>query len=132
MTLPLPESFVDDPKVQRNLDEIAMQFPVAGKNLAHDVLRLATTGTSRKAAFGSATLTFPGGSAFSNSLGVTHGLGATPVAVLLTPHPPNASGTIFVYLNTPYDSTTFTVVGRSDNGANLGPTTRVFYWLAIA
>jgi hypothetical protein len=88
-------------------------------------LELLTTGTRRRTAFGQATLAF----AASNiaTVVVTHGLGITPVAVLLTPVD---TSTNFFASTSARSSTSFTIRGRIVNDAvvtfNFG-----IDWLAI-
>jgi hypothetical protein len=88
-------------------------------------LELLTTGTRRRTAFGQATLAF----AASNiaTVVVTHGLGITPVAVLLTPVD---TSTNFFASTSARSSTSFTIRGRIVNDVvvtfNFG-----IDWLAI-
>jgi hypothetical protein len=90
-------------------------------------LKVVTAGGVRRLAFGSGTATYSG----SNSSGtttITHGLGATPIAVLVT------SQEVVGWSNATVISpgaTTFGVHLKDVDGvARTG--TETFYWLAIA
>jgi hypothetical protein len=88
-------------------------------------LELLTTGTRRRTAFGQATLAF----AASNiaTVVVTHGLGITPVAVLLTPVD---TSTNFFASTSARSSTSFTIRGRIVNDAVVTSSYSID-WLAI-
>jgi hypothetical protein len=88
-------------------------------------LELLTTGTRRRTAFGQTTLAF----AASNfaTVVITHGLGITPVAVLLTPF--DASTSFFASTSV-RSSTSFTIRGRIYNDAVVTSSFSID-WLAI-
>jgi hypothetical protein len=88
-------------------------------------LELLTTGTRRRTAFGQATLAF----AASNfaTVVVTHGLGITPVAVLLTPFDATTS---FFASTSARSSASFTIRGRIYNDAVVTSSYSID-WLAI-
>ena len=102
--------------------------PTAGQGFALPLngtqpLMLAAQG-ARKAAFGTAVLHWST-STISDTLTVTHGLGATPVCVILTPK----DGVGPALACTAQSSTTFSVQGT--NASALTGNTNL-YWLAIA
>jgi hypothetical protein len=105
---------VRDRDVQGNFDWLLKRF-------------LDTGGRSAGIRFGSGTLTWPGGSAFTNATSVTHGLGTTPAAVLVT----GSGGATLVTANT-VGATTFNALGCTIDGSTpAASTTITFYWLAI-
>jgi hypothetical protein len=76
---------------------------------------------------GSGTLTFPGGSTFTNETLVTHNLGTTPDAVLIT----GTFGATMVSVNN-IGATTFDALGRTIDGSTPpAATSGTFWWLAI-
>lgn len=134
MTVPLPWSLSkDDPsgqdledRLQENFDKLAQQFPVAGGNLSNDVLRLAVTGTSRKVAFGSVSLTWTAAVSSAQAT-VTHGLGGAPVAVIATGDSGLALG--FYVIASSVGATTFDLQGVTTAAVSQ---THTAYWLAVA
>lgn len=125
MTLPLIP--VEDRQVQLNFDKLAQQFPIAGQNLANDVLRLAATGTSRKIAFGSSTVTFSASA--EGTKAVTHNLGATPTAILALPV--LATGeSLFCAVRSGATSTSATFQFRTDDATAISATF-TFYWAVL-
>lgn len=122
MTLPLPpvtnhEGQLDPEVVQFNFDKLAQLVPETG-------------GLSVRLRFGTGTLTWPGGSQFSNGLSPTHGLGTTPqvvVAIVMR------STTPLVVLNlTATGATTFSVVGETSDATSPANTrTDTVHWLVI-
>jgi hypothetical protein len=124
LSLPLPHPVVKDHEVQQNFEAISTAFPLQGKNIANDVLLLASTGTRRSVAFGTGTVTFTA-SASSDTPTVTHGLGATPTIVLIT-----LAQLTSVFVNGgSYTATTFQAQGFAPFGAITGSAT--FGWVAI-
>jgi hypothetical protein len=124
MTLPLPHtlSSTDNEdgtpsidRVQENFDELAKQFPIANANLGTRVVRGGTTATWA-AAVASGVVT------------VTHGLGATPTAVVATFNAIGSGVHAWAEVGT-VTSTTFQVQGVSNAAitATLG-----FYWVAYS
>ncbi len=72
---------------------------------------LDTGGRSLSMRSGADTTTFPGGSSFSNTKSVTHGLGKAPTSVLITPF-----GSVWVTFNLlSIDDTQFTVQFQSND-----------------
>lgn len=130
MTLRLPDPKVDNGDwagertgVQRNLDHIARQFPVAARNLANDVLLLAVPGTGRKVAFGSSSATWTA-AVLSGAVTIAHGLGVAPGYVGA-----QTQAQLFDFKVTA-DATNLTITGfRTDNTAV--SSTVNFYWVAI-
>jgi hypothetical protein len=134
MTLSLPWTFSkDDPagpefenRLQDVFDTLGQQFPVSGANLANDVLRLATTGTSRKVAFGTGSVTLTASTVGTST--VTHGLNATPAAVLALPI---LNAGEFLTSSAVSGSATSTQVQIQFVAGSVVTITRSFYWLAI-
>ena len=119
--------------VQRNFEAIDALFPLHAQNIANDVLLLAVAGTKRRVAFGTALVTWAGGSATSGGASVTHGLGVVPVVVVAVPSGGvGAGGWAPIALVNALTSTTFTLFGQA-NGMNqpAAATTGTFYWVAI-
>jgi hypothetical protein len=86
-------------------------------------------GGPAKLAFGTGTVTFPGGSVASSTVNVTHGLGATPTSVVLTVLPTRYDFCIVDVTAT--SSTTFTVQMRSVGLTPPNGTRMNFSWLAM-
>lgn len=79
--------------------------------------------------FGSASVTWPGGSPNATDTTVTHGLSSTPRCVLMTP----TSSTNAVLSSSSVGSATFLASGTTRDGSSpVAATARSFYWLAIA
>lgn len=92
---------------------------------AESVLQLAVTGTKRKIAFGTVSLTFTA-STTSAAASVSHGLGVAPVGVWLQLGALTAVGGAV----TATSSSTFTAQAFTTNVATVTGTVP-FYWLAI-
>lgn len=122
MTLPLELGAIQDPNIRRAFEQVAQQFPLHSQNLANDVLVLASTGTARKVAFGTSTVTFTA-STVSATTNVTHGLGVAPISVQLTSE---ALGIGLVV--SAKGSTTFTAQGWTPTATS---GTITFDWVAI-
>lgn len=140
MTVPLPWSFGrEEPagvylenRLQEQFDALAQQFPVGSANLANDVLRLNTTGTSRKVAFGTAAIPWPGAAALSNAVTVAHGLGTTPIMFVMFMVDQTGSGKCFAIGNN-MDATN--IVGYFQTQSGFTPAAGnngTAGWLAIA
>lgn len=123
MTLPVESASIGDQYARRAVDIIAQRFPIHAADLASDVLLLATTGTQRKVAFGTATVTFTAATV-SAATAVNHGLGVTPVAVIAS----GVNAAVFYDTRT-YTSTQFSAAGYAPFGATSG--TFTFAWVAI-
>ena len=95
------------------------------------LLQLAAIGTARKVAFGSGTIAWPGGSAFSNTLTLAHGLGTTPQTVqALSQLPVGGNPTDIHYVAV--DATNVQYRAHTTDGSSPANTvTTLFYWLAI-
>lgn len=92
-------------------------------------LVLDTGGKTVGIRFGAATLTWAGGTQFSNGLTVTHGLGKTPIGVLATANLGTLAG-VAAWATTP-GATTFTLQGWDPAGSpGAGATDKVF-WVVI-
>ena len=92
-------------------------------------LMLAALG-SRKIAFGTGTLTWPGGAGGSNNVAVTHGLGVTPVSVVITGS--SDSGPWAAYMANTLGAKTFSVNAHTTDGSSpAAATSQTFYWFAI-
>lgn len=124
MTLPLPpvHDYGDPP----SLDPGAVQF--AFDQLSK--LFLDTGGRSLKIRAGTDTVTYPGASATSNAKTVNHGLGSTPIAVLLTESSAGVGGG-YIFVTAAPTSTAFTAQITSPGVTPALNTTQTFYWLAI-
>jgi hypothetical protein len=83
-------------------------------------------------AFGSGALAWPGGSQFSSTLTVAHGLGVTPQAVMaLTALPAGAASVLVAYVP-PSDATNIYLRGHTTDGSSpLITDTTNLYWLAV-
>jgi hypothetical protein len=86
---------------------------------------------ARRIAVGAATITFGGAAAFSADTTITHGLGATPIAIVTGTDQPAGSPALVISTDAVGNST-FAIRGRTvDASAPPGGTTRTAYWLAI-
>jgi hypothetical protein len=126
MPLHLPDPLVIDAEgqlkgwsVQRDLEALAGS------------LRGMFGGRDASIRFSSGTLTFPGGSSFTNTLTLAHGLGKTPIAALATAT--LAGGTVPVTVSVvAVDATNVQWRGYADDGSSPAlNTTKLFYWLVI-
>lgn len=131
MTLPLETAAVEDQYARRALDQVAQHFPVHAADLAADVLLLGSTGTQRKVVFGSATLTWT--AAVTSAVAtVTHGLGTTPVSVVLGMQAAAGRADLFaVIINASITSTQFQLQGVVGNQAVAFTGSAPCYWVAI-
>lgn len=87
-----------------------------------------TGGRSIGIRFGSGTVTFPGGAQTSTVMNVSHGLGKTPVCVLLT----SQSATVMFEAVAPLSATQIGVEAATrDLSSPVLGTTRSFYWVVI-
>jgi hypothetical protein len=124
LTLPLPaitgaDGRLDPAAVQFAIDVMARQFLDSG-------------GRSLKIRTGTTTISWPGGSVVSDTETVTHGLGSTPVAVLLTVK--DNSGLVlspvvdaFTYTSTQFSCRAITIDGTTP----LNTATTTVVWLAL-
>ena len=111
--------------IQTNFEQLAQLFPLQGNALANVALLLASTGTKRKVAFGSTTITGTG--AVSATKEVAHGLGVKPVVVFAMTSAAQADRHASA---TPTDATNFFLnVTHTTLSAWSGEAT--VYWLAI-
>lgn len=124
MTLPLELGAITDSNVRRAFEQLAQRFPLHAADFANDVLLLAVTGTARKIAIGTGTVTFTA-AVFSAASTITHGLGTTPTVVLGT----SIGNSVIVIDTNTYTSTTFKANGGSVGGVTTG--TFGFVWAAI-
>ena len=109
------ETLADNSKADRNFRKLAQ-------------LVLDTGGQDVGVRFGTGTATWPGGSQFTNTVTITHGLGRTPIAVVCTCITGGAA--IGAYQAFGYTSTTFAVKAQAvDGGTTAGSQT--FAWVAI-
>lgn len=124
---------VADAAAQENFEQLASMFPLGISDLATGiVLELAVAGTRRKVAFGTSALTWPGGSAFTNTLTLAHGLGAAPVMQVATTSLAAGSDPCLIHYVT-VDATN--IQWRGYDAAGLSPaaaTTKPFAWMAVA
>lgn len=102
-----------------------------------NVLQLLTNGANHTTAFGSGTMTVAGTNSGASTT-VTHGMGATPVLILLAP-----KYAVSLLLTNPFSlmtgsptnpapsSTSFDVTCHFGNSFNAGGAVVGFYWLAI-
>lgn len=112
------------PDAQRIIDALNLRLYTQEQAVAKGVVPgLATTGTQRKIAFGSTSVTFSA-SKFSGEVEVTHGLGTTPLHIYVTSE--NAEITAGTR---GYTSTQFTLQAGDWLEAITG--TRTIHWLAI-
>lgn len=118
----LPTDSVDAAQIKENAVGLSEISTAAEQNF----LQLAVAAT-RKTAFGSTEITWPGGSKASTALEITHGLGTTPVSVVST-----AANSAVNVAVTAVGATKFTVVGEHVQGESPGAGTKVLiYWQAI-
>lgn len=81
---------------------------------------------------GTGVLTWPGGSAVSNSVNVPHGLGAIPTEMLVTANDTGGTGVVAIQTNGA-SSVNIVVVGEAAGGvAPSAAATTSFSWLAVA
>lgn len=126
----IPLARVADPDVQFNFDQIAQKFPLQLQDLATGiVLELNVTGTARKVAFGSSSVTWAAAT-ISGQTTVAHGLGSTPVTVIAFGKNPVNVYTVFSE-SAAADSTNFYIKGYVASGVAVSASQN-FYWLAIA
>jgi hypothetical protein len=126
VTLPLENinrnGTVDAVALQRNIEALARLVPGLGNQ-------------SVEIRFGSGTLTWPGATPFSNTVGTLHGLGRTPIAAAALPLLPSGGAAVLVSY-TALDASNITWRGCTPDvaGAAVNPTTgttRAFLWIAI-
>jgi hypothetical protein len=114
----IPFEYVDDPVVQRNFEALSRRS-------------IDTGGRSLGIRGGTNTVTFPGGSANTDPLTVSHGLERTPTSVQLTAIAATTPVDLFVVSGTE-DADSFDVRGRmSDGSSPAAAATQNFYWLAL-
>jgi hypothetical protein len=96
-------------------------------------LELDVSGTRKKIAFGSGTLTWPGASALSNGQNIAHGLGVVPNSAVTTAWSQTGTGSVSVSIEAGVDATNLlTVRGRTVTGFTPANTeTTGFGWIAI-
>lgn len=115
-------------RVRANADA-ASPLTIIDSDAASDFLKLATT-ADRKINMGTAEVTFSGSSTCA-PLGVSHGLGKTPVVALCIDLTSGGfAGPDVIYGTRSYGATTFTVVARHHNNTAFTGT-RNFVWIAI-
>jgi hypothetical protein len=127
LPLPLPaitdaDGRLDPQMAQFAIDVIARQFLDAG-------------GQSLKLRVGTATISWPGGSVTSDTETVTHGMGSTPVVVLVSVASSGGMSGVtlvptvqaFTYTSTQFSVTAYTV----DAQTPLNTATTPISWLAI-
>lgn len=113
---------------------IALEFPGDGGVLDRNVGRLMslvpdTGGQTIGLRFGTQTLTWPGSTTTTGSETITHGLGATPVVVLVGIQAESVA--VMSWANN-VGATTFTVAARTGDGTSpAADTTCTLAWLAI-
>ena len=84
-------------------------------------------------AWGSGTVTWPGGSGGSNSIAVAHGLGAVPASVICTVGASSGLSNSPVIEAINLTSSSFQVACQTVDGTSPANTaTTTFFWLAIA
>jgi hypothetical protein len=110
VALPLELGGIQNPDVRRAFEQVSLAFPVRAQNVANDLLLLAVTGTTRKAAFGTTTIHFAA-AITSNVVTVNHGLGVAPVSVIVTCET-NAFGAVVVPGTQTRTATSFDVFGE--------------------
>ena len=113
--------------IQGNFEQLAELFPLQQANFANVLLLLVSTGTKRKVAFGSTSVTYSA-SNVSATKEVTHGLGATPQIVIPVALSFNADHNVTVAAE-PGESK-FSLVSRVVSGVGVTATVSVF-WIAI-
>jgi hypothetical protein len=105
-----------------------LPFVIRDRNIQGNFDRLGQLLGLEKLRIGSGTLTFPGGSTFTSETTVTHGLGTTPRAVLVT----GTFGASMVSVND-VGATTFDALGCTIDGSTpAAATAGTFFWLAAA
>lgn len=109
--------------------EIASGAVGAGELATGIVLQLNTTGTARKVAFGTKSVTFPNAKV-STVQSVTHGLASTPVLVLATPTVTSGGRHDTSASVDSVGATTFNLYGVVAEDVNTTDTLSI-YWLAI-
>ena len=113
----LPLEFTGDyDVVQRNFDVIARAALDAGNQ-------------SASIRFGTATATWPGGSANSNLLAVPHGLGTEALYVVAMPA--GTSGPEYTVVGQPSGTANINFVMRNAIASPGAGATRSFYWVAV-
>ena len=139
MTLPLPHPrVIDGPpgaevlvpeRVQADLEALAQAL--AGAVVSGGVTVITIPGTGVRAAFGSGTLTWPGGQRGSNIVTVTHGLNRTPVGVWAIGTQDQGVADAMSWATSNYTTTTADVRGVFGAAVPPGPSPATFAWLAI-
>lgn len=132
MALRLPTS-VQDPRVQQCLDFLSRQFPIGAGALsaaAKELFPQLATAAATKVNFGIVELEFPGASRESKTSTVTHGLGVSPQAVVLTYKAVAAVDYMFVQ-SQEYSSTVFKCTCKTDTATPALGTKAPFTWIAI-
>lgn len=87
---------------------------------------------TKKQAFGTVTLTWPGATPFAGNQTITHGLGTTPTQVLLGSSFMSATPFAFIaFVNSALGATTFVLSGSTPGATPAAATTGVAWWLAI-
>lgn len=92
-------------------------------------LAIDTGGKDIGVRYGVGTVTWPGGTQFTGVVTIPHGLGKTPVDVLVTPKVTTVAG--YTLWAATFTATTFQVAGWTMNAAPGAGTTDLFSWLVI-
>jgi hypothetical protein len=92
---------------------------------------LDTGGVTAGARWGTGTVTWPGGSPFTSTLTLAHGLGKAPVVAVATPQLAGASQVCSMNVVT-FDATNVQWRGyATDDTSPAAAVTKIFYWLVI-
>lgn len=121
------EKLFDNSVSQRNFDKLALAVLDMGSDPA--------TGGPRSVSvrFGTQTLTWAGGTQASNFPSISHGLGRTPVVVLVSPIGGLSAGTAWAVASAfGYGASTFVLQAKThDESSPAAATTALIGWVAI-